>query len=147
MTYDEKRERCVPDPEFWALMVKTHALSEELAEEFQNVLTKTPWMPLGAILVSEGFLKIREVTGLLSIQEKEPNERIGDLAVREGYCTRQQIEAAVRIQQRACPGAIDLILRDVPDGDATTRALVGYIHYLEARVTQLIIRSHEKAAA
>ena len=118
----------------WNALVENHALTPELVSEMKATLATNPWTPLGSILVSQGFLKLNQVSGLLEIQSQEPNQRIGDLAVREGYCTQEQIERALSIQQECCPGPIDLVLRTAPVKDELVRSLVKYIYFLEGRL-------------
>lgn len=122
---------------FWSEIVQHHVLSLDRVAAYRDAANPDRWVPLGRILIREGYLSVRQVMGLVSMQAEEPRMRIGDLAVREGLCTREEIQECLAIQSRLSPGPIQLVLRDGhAASDRLVNALVGYIHYLEGRLEE-----------
>ncbi len=120
--------------EFWKYLVDAGILDPELAEEFHS-RTDRAWVPLGRILVSGGVLDHDQVTGLLAIQGDEPHLRLGDLAVREGMCTQDQVAEALREQRALSPHPIELLLRDTRvDKRGLLGPLIDYVQWLEGRL-------------
>lgn len=123
------------DEQFWKELLDHGALNDDLLAEYRQTVAKRPWKPLGRILIDEGILTLRQVAGLFQIQADEPGMRLGDLAVREEYCTVEEIQHALSLQSRTSPGPIELMLRDFRISDENLMdALIGYVHYLEAVV-------------
>ena len=128
----DTEQRIAPDEEFWSQVAAKGALDPQLIQEYRDTLTGRRWLPLGAILIKQKHLSVREIMTLLDIQASEPDMRIGDLAVREGFCTPEQISECLAIQAETCPGPIELMLRDTRLDEANVmEAVVGYIHFLE----------------
>ena len=120
--------------EFWRIMVEGGVLDERLAGEFRR-RTHKKWTPLGQILVERRILDISQVMGLLAMQADEPEMRLGDLAVREGMCTSEQISAALVEQRQACPHPIELLLEDrrIEKAGFFT-ILIDYVRWLEGQL-------------
>jgi hypothetical protein len=75
---------------------------------------------------------------LLRLHGLEQGMRIGDLAVREGYCDQAAIDAAIAIQRDGCPHPLTVLMDDDNvDRDALLAALYGYVRHLEGRVQAL----------
>lgn len=131
-------KKTLTDETLWKELVEHHVLDAEKVDSFRSQIDEMPWMPLGKVLIRQGFVTVRQVMALLSIQAIEPHLRIGDLAVREGVCTPEQVLTALEIQARACPGPIEILARDerIDNGDIIN-ALVGYIRHLEGHVDSL----------
>ncbi|QDU66134.1 hypothetical protein [Engelhardtia mirabilis] len=123
--------------EFWERLIDERALSPELAQDYRTRSQSPQWLPLGSVLIRRGNLRMEQLVGLLAIQKREPFTRLGDLAVREGYCTADEVAAALQFQRSINPGPIDLVLREEGLTDPVSRALVGYAKYLEAEVMRL----------
>ncbi|MCP4744042.1 MAG: hypothetical protein GY871_17695 [Actinomycetales bacterium] len=129
---------------FWRELIDNHVLSPELVEEHRVASMKLPRTPLGKILIREGYLTVRQVMGLVSMQATEPHLRLGDLAVREGVCSPRQIAHCLELQARYSPGPIKVLLQDERvSSDKLVHALVSYIHHLEGRVVGLTEREGE----
>ena len=121
-----------PDAEFWKQVMDHEVLDPEFLEEYQRTMESQPQQPLGALLIKAKYLGVRQVMRLLEIQIDEPNLRLGELAVREGYCTPEQIDECLCVQRDSVPSPIDSIANDSRLNEKKMReALVGYVHYLE----------------
>lgn len=119
----------------WQELVEQRSIRPDLVEDFRRTSADRPWIPLGRILVDEGHLTEQQHDGIVRIKLAEPAARFGDLAIREGFCTVEQVESALAVQSRMSPGPIELILRDErTDRDAVFTALLRYVHHLEGRV-------------
>lgn len=55
-------------------------------------------IPLGELLVQQGVLTQNHLTTALTEKEKNPNRRIGEVFVKQGFISRSQMEEAVRRQ-------------------------------------------------
>jgi hypothetical protein len=105
------------------------------------------WLPLGKILRQRGRLTMEQMMRLLVMQTTETNLRFGELAVREGYCTADDIEEALRLQRDTSPHALEVFLADVPcDREQVIQFMIRYIRHLEARTAASPLRT-EKAAS
>lgn len=85
--------------------VEQHVLDPSKVDPLCPEVDGVPWMPLGKVLIRKGFVTVREVMELLSLQAIEPHLRIGDLAVREGLCTSEEVRQALETQEHACLGS------------------------------------------
>lgn len=123
---------------FWREVIDKNVLCAERVAQHRSAARKSPWVPLGRLLIREGYLTVRQVMGLVAIQAEEPQVKIGDLAIREGLCTPKQIKRCLDVQSQSEPGPIEVVLRDedVSSGQLV-KALVGYIHHLEGRILTL----------
>jgi hypothetical protein len=105
------------------------------------------WLPIGRILRQRGRLTMDQMTRLLVMQTSEPNLRIGELAVREGYCTEEDIDEALRLQREASPHALEVFLKEVPcDREKVIEVMIRYIRHLEARMAASPLRAEEAAS-
>jgi hypothetical protein len=87
---------------------KTGTLGLQVSEEVAMVYFRsgnviyayTPQQkaPLGELLVEQGILNGRQLTGALAEKAKNPNRRIGEILVAMGFVSRSQMEEAVRRQ-------------------------------------------------
>jgi len=73
---------------FWKFLALTEVVDAEVIEEYRSQYADK-WMPLTTILVEEGVIEANQVAMLLRKQFSEPHMRLGDLAVREEFCTRE----------------------------------------------------------
>lgn len=134
--------------EFWNQVIEKRALSLDLVEKHRRSMRETPWVPLGRILIREGILSVRQVMGLVAMQVSEPHIRIGDLAVREGLCTPEEVAHCLDQQAASSPGPIHLLLKDENvSQDRLVNALVGYIHFLEGQLERSGACEPEQVAA
>jgi hypothetical protein len=106
------------------------------------------WLPIGRILRQRGHLTMDQMTRLLVMQTSETNLRIGELAVREGYCTEDDIDEALRLQREASPHALEAFLKEVPcDREKVIEVMIRYIRHLEARIAVPPLRPEEAVDA
>ena len=120
--------------EFWEILVEGGVLDRDLATEFRDRLD-SEWVPLGQILIRQKALDLAQVMGLMGIQAGEPDQRLGDLAIREGMCTPEQIEVAVAEQRRFNPHPIELLARDSRvDTSGFFGTLIEYVRWLEGQL-------------
>ncbi len=90
------------------------------------------WTPLGKVLRQRGHLTMRQLLNLLQLQDADPSVPIGELAVREGYCTENDLEEALRIQQGSAPHVFELLAQDSTCDQARLFAFVmRYVRELE----------------
>ena len=62
-------------------------------------------------------------------------QEVGELAVREGYCTMDDVQKALASQREEFPGPVELLVSDERlDRDAVLQALLAYSRVLEERV-------------
>jgi len=122
-----------------ALLVRDRLLSATAAARIDRVILES-WTPLGTILVKHGVLSMGELAALLELQARAPQMRLGELAVREGYCTQAEVDDAVQAQAAATPALTDLLLAEIPaERDQLCRALLRYVSQLEGRLADLQI--------
>ncbi len=125
--------RTVHPPEFWNHLIAANAFDESLLNEMKMAVRLSPWRPFGAILVELGYMRLGQVAHLLRIQADEMHMRIGALAVREGFCTTDQIENALAVQRERNVTPIDVLVADERvDQRRLMRGLARYIADLEA---------------
>ncbi len=127
-----------PDDSFWTALQEAGGYEDELIQNLRHKVKARGWKPLGAILIRSGFMTVRQVAGLLSMQADEPEMRIGDLAVREGYCTPEHIQQALQQQREGNSGPVDVLLEDERVDDVhLMQALKAYVGHLEGRISML----------
>lgn len=128
------------------MLVLDGLTSSSTAQKLRSQVQEA-WLPLGKILRQRGRLTMEQMMRLLVMQTTETNLRFGDLAVREGYCTADDIEEALRLQREASPHALDVFLEEVPcDREQVIQVMIRYIRLLEARMAAASLRT-EKAAS
>jgi hypothetical protein len=52
-------------------------------------------MPLGENLIKKGFLTQDQLNKALEEQKKNPSEKVGQILVRLGYVTKEQVESSL----------------------------------------------------
>lgn len=116
------------------LLVEEGLLSRSAAAEI-DLAARVPWVSIGSVLIEHGKLAMDDLAVLLEMQTLEPHLRLGELAVREGYCTSADIEKALWVQAAASRPPLDLVLAEVQsDREKLCRVLLRYIGQLEARL-------------
>lgn len=123
-----------PD-DFWTQVIEERSLSPDLVENYRRSRADTSRVPLGRILIRERVLSVRQVMALISMQIEEPDIRIGDLAVREGFCTTEDIERCLDVQLATCSASVEDLLQDGEVAEPLLiHALVGYVRFLEQQL-------------
>ncbi len=101
------------------------------------------WVPIGKILRQRGHLTMAEMMHLLEMQTAEPHLRLGELAVREHFCTEADLEEALRLQREGSPHPLEIVLTEIPcDRDRLCRVLLRYIRQLETRTAEQRANTH-----
>ncbi len=94
-------------------------------------------MPLGVILRQRGKLTMAQLVELAQTKSSGPGTRLGELAVKKGWCTLRDVEEAL-IEQERRMHLLDMVLAEGScDAAALTRALVRYARVLEERVATI----------
>ena len=84
------------------------------------------------ILRKQGALSASQLLVLLEEQARNPEVRIGELAVRAGMCTQAQVDAALAEQREREPHVLDLIEPgDVADAQRFAAVLARHVVALE----------------
>ncbi|MFN0006971.1 MAG: hypothetical protein ACKVXR_03610 [Planctomycetota bacterium] len=116
------------------LLVQEGFLSESAAAEL-DLPAGTPWASIGSVLIERGKLTMDDLAALLEMQTLEPHLRLGEIAVREAYCTSADVEQALWAQAAASRPPLDLLLAEIQgDRERLCRVLLRYIAQLEARL-------------
>ena len=119
------------------LLVQEGLTTTAIAQKIRNKIRAT-WVPIGTLLRQRGHLSMSELASLLEIQTAEPHLRLGELAVREGFCTEEDVDEALRLQCAAIPHPVEVLLAEVTcDREELCKVLLRYIRALEARVAEL----------
>ena len=120
--------------DFLDFLVDAGVISANLSESLKS-RTRDEWIPLGKILRQQGHLTMGQLMELLQLQSREPHALIGDLAVRQGQCTREDVAEALRIQFDSSPHPLELLLQDKScDHERLLAALASYVRRLESRL-------------
>ena len=123
-----------PYTDLIALLVEEGLLPRSSAPEIE-LTPRVPWAAIGSVLIEHGKLTMDDLAALLEMQTLEPHLRLGELAVREGYCTSADIEQALWVQASASRPPLDAILSEIQgDREKLCRVLLRYIGQLEARM-------------
>jgi|GEM_PF-6583568 len=86
-----------------------------------------PWNHLGRVLIQRGALTFTDVSYILEEQDREPGSRFGDLAVGLGFCSRAEVDEALRQQSDSGEHFLDAIARHpAVDRDRLVGALVAW---------------------
>ena len=126
-----------PQSEFWRFLRDSGVISASTAEGLERKV-RDSWMPLGRILLRNRKITPDQMLTILRLQGAEPGQRVGDLAVREGYCTQADVDAAIEFQRQGGPHPLAVLLDDEGvDRDALLTALYGYVRHLEGRAQVL----------
>ncbi len=115
----------------WQLLLEAEILSPAAAEELkQRIIGARP--PLGKILCEERFVTVSHIMRLLEIQAEQSHLRIGELAVKHGYCSEVEVDIALRIQRQSTLHPVELLLEDKNiDQTKLGQAALKYIRFLE----------------
>jgi hypothetical protein len=135
-----------PQSDFWRFLRDAGVISEPTADGMEQQV-RDRWMPLGRILLRERKITPDQMKTILRLQGVEPGMRVGDLAVREGYCDQEAVDAAIAFQRDGCPHPLSVLMEDEEvDRDALLASLYGYVRHLEGRVQVLDALFNESQA-
>ena len=120
--------------DFWIYLGRSSDIPREILDEFEERHRKL-WCPLGKVMLDLGMLRMKDVIRLLDLQFDEPQVRFGELAVREGLLTPEQLEEAIEHHRAHCPHPFEMLWSDERvESDPVFEALMGYARFLEGRV-------------
>jgi hypothetical protein len=124
-------------PDLLDMLVEEGLISSSAVLEIQ-AKASAAWVPIGMFLRQRGHLTMKQLIHLLELQTSEPYVRLGELAVREGLCTEEDVPEALRLQREASPHPLDLLLSEPRcDREQLCRVLIRYIRQLEPRTLAL----------
>ncbi len=127
---------------FWENVLATSELDDDTRDTIRQHFEGRNRVPLGKILIQRGFMNLKQVSRLLQIQATEMTMRIGDLAVREGYCTPRQLREAIDVQHALnFESILELIATSQVDANQLVEGLLRYVHHLEAQQTPTFMAS------
>jgi len=124
------------------MLVEEQILSASVAAGIRGRVQEA-WVPIGKILRQRGHLTMAEMMHLLELQTAEPHLRLGELAVREHFCTEQDLEEALRLQREGSPHPLEIVLTEMPcDRDRLCKVLLRYVRQLETRTAEQRVGVH-----
>lgn len=116
-------EQSLSSPGYWRKLTSQGLVDQSLVGEFLRTTEARPWRPLGEVLLREGCLSMKQVYTLVGMQADEPDVLFGELAVREGLCSKEDVEFALRLQSQSTRNSGGEIL--VGKDDAETASSLG----------------------
>lgn len=120
--------------EFCQYLAETNQLPPTDVEQLQRLVHRSR-PQIGRVLIELGVMDLRQVMKVMSVQAEEPQTRFGDLAVRCGYLTRDQLDHALAEQRRLTRHAAEIMHREsMLSDEALVKALIGYARGLEDRL-------------
>lgn len=119
------------------MLVGEGLITKSTAIQIKNRVRES-WVPIGEVLRSQGHLTTSQLMDLVQLQAAEPHLRLGELAVREGFCAEQDLLDAVSIQRETSPHLVEILLADFAcDRERLWSVVVRYLRQLEARLADL----------
>ena len=94
--------------------------------------TRDQWVPFGKILKQRGRLTMTQLMSLLEQQNESPELLLGELAVRAGYCTEEDVYEALRVQREISPHPLEVLVREVAvDRERLIAVFIRYVRRIE----------------
>ena len=122
-------------PELASCLREEKVLAADVLERLESKSNEAV-MPLGVILRQRGKLTMAQLIELSHMQSGNPRLRLGELAVKQGWCTEADVNEALAQQRRV--HYLDLVAGEEGcNSSALVRALVRYVKVLEERVAAL----------
>ncbi len=120
---------------FWETLENSGLCNDEVIDQVRQEIELSRRQPLGSVLVRRGLISVSQIACLLSIQAEEPDMRIGDLAVREGYCTAIKVGDALKFQRSQWRTPLECLSKNKDmDAQDLVQVLVAYMEKLESIV-------------
>jgi hypothetical protein len=124
-------------PDFFDMLIEEGLTSVSIAVEIRDK-AREAWVPIGTMLRQRGHLTMDQFAYLLEIQASEPHVRLGELAVREGFCIEECVEEALRLQREAYLHAMETLLSELQcDPNRLRRLLLRYVLQRGAQRSEL----------
>jgi len=118
--------------DLFQVLVTDGLITPDLADSVR-ARAQDEWVPLGRILRDSCKLTMSQIMELIEAQAREPDTRLGELAVRKQLCTPAQIEAALAQQRARSRHALEILLDEqLVDPERLCRALIRYVAQAEA---------------
>ena len=113
------------------MLVDDHLIDRDTREHIL-ARTRDQWVPLGKILKQRGRLTMAQLMSLLERQNESPEHLLGELAVREGYCTEEDVHEALRLQREISPHPFEVLVREVAvDRERLIEVFIRYVRQIE----------------
>lgn len=78
-----------------------------------------------------------QLMDILQVQTAEPHLRVGEIAVRQGLCTEDDVREVLRIQRETSLHPLEVLLGDPGcDRDRLLKGVVKYVRLLENQLTE-----------
>lgn len=120
--------------DFAEFLCRRGLITREVCDEIRRTVEMGS-APIGRLLVLMGLISLRDVVRILEVRRTEPEVRFGEIAVREGLVTQEQLTAALRKQWSAPRSQPEIIReRKLLDDETWTKALLEYVSFLEDTV-------------
>ncbi|MCK6548168.1 hypothetical protein L6R52_20115 [Myxococcota bacterium] len=117
--------------DFLGFLVRQGSLSADQAGELRRTL-ELGSAPIGRLLMLLGFIDAKDVVHILELKRQSPGLRFGELAVREGLVTKEQLAVALKRQWKAPRSQAELVRESkLLDDDVWARAMIDYVGFLE----------------
>jgi len=112
-------------------LVRMGVITSE-AGEYYKARVRREFKPLGRILLDQRRLTIHQLAELILMQAEEPCALLGELAVREGHCTPDEVGEALAYQRESCPHILEMAYMDEDvDTLELIRGAAAYIRHAE----------------
>ena len=117
--------------DLYTILVEEGVLTTEAAAALRQRAADS-WVPLGKLLRQRSLITMTQLLDLLDAKSREPGARIGDLAVRAGFCTREQVDLCLALQRELSPHPLEILARDrTCDPIRMCQALTRYVRELD----------------
>ena len=126
-----------PPPHDLIALLLAQGLIDDAGAARLNTRVEDTWIPLGKILRQQNLVSMGELIDILQMQDVEPLVPLGEIAVREGYCSAADVERALKLQLELSPNVIEILLREEHcDPLRLCTALALYVRQLEQRLRE-----------
>lgn len=130
-------DQLLANTDFAQHLVAFGACSQQVADELTQKAKKA-WVPLGMMLVNAGKLRMKQVGEILKYQADDPKALFGDIAVKLGFVTNDELSEALHAQASRCPHVLDMAAADERiDREKYQEALRSYVRHVERRLDRL----------
>lgn len=93
-------------------------------------------VPIGQLLITEGYCSVRQVMNLVAMQEENPGVRFGELAIRSGHLTSIELDDVLRLQGEYRYHQIEVALQQrLMPKEKLYRLVICYVRYMELEVS------------
>jgi hypothetical protein len=117
--------------DFLGFLVRQGSLTSDQVGELRKNL-EVGSAPIGRLLMMLGYLDAKDIVRILELKRQSPQLRFGELAVREGLVTSEQLAIALRRQWKT-PRSQPELVRDskLLSEEVWSQAMIDYVSFLE----------------